>query len=45
MESDQRVIIRFLCKERVLLDNIHALLEAPFGDAAYSEYSKRRVRR
>jgi Mn-dependent DtxR family transcriptional regulator len=32
MESDQRVIIRFLCKERVSPEDILTRLEAQFGD-------------
>jgi DNA-binding transcriptional ArsR family regulator len=39
MEFDQRVIIRFLCKDRVSLEDIHAHIEAEFGDATYSEQS------
>jgi hypothetical protein len=42
MESNQKVIIRFLCKERVSPEDIHACLEAQFGDATYSERSVRR---
>jgi hypothetical protein len=45
MESDQRVIIRFLCKEHVSPEDIHAHLEAQFGDAIYNKYSERGVRR
>jgi hypothetical protein len=40
-EYDQKVIIRFLCKERVSPQDIHARLEAQFGDATYSERSVR----
>jgi hypothetical protein len=39
MEDDQRVIIRFLCKERVSPEDIHAPLEAQFRDATDSERS------
>jgi hypothetical protein len=39
MESGQRVIIRFLCKERVSSEDIHEDLEAQFGDATYNERS------
>jgi hypothetical protein len=39
MERDQRIIVRFLCKERVSPEDIHARLEAQFGDATYSERS------
>jgi hypothetical protein len=42
MQYDQRVIIRFLCKERVSSKNIHARLEAQFRSAIYSERSLRR---
>jgi hypothetical protein len=42
MECDQRVIIRFLSKKRVSPEDIHARLEAHFGDATYSERSVRR---
>jgi hypothetical protein len=42
MEYDQRVIIRFLYKERVSPENIHARLEAQFGDTTYSDRSLRR---
>jgi DNA-binding transcriptional ArsR family regulator len=45
MEYDQRVIIRLLCKERVPPEDIHARLEAQFGDATSKEYSEWRVRR
>jgi hypothetical protein len=45
MESDERVIIRFLCKERVSPEDIHAPLGAQFGDATYSEYNEWSVRR
>jgi hypothetical protein len=41
-EYDQRVIIRFLCKERVSPEDIHVRLEAQFGDATYSGRSIRR---
>jgi hypothetical protein len=41
MEYDQRVIILFLCKERVSPEEIHTRLEAQFGGITYSE---RRVR-
>jgi hypothetical protein len=44
MEYDQRVIIRFLCKERVALEDIHTRLEAQFEDITYSEYSERSIR-
>jgi hypothetical protein len=40
MEYDQRVVIGFLCKERVPAEDIHARLEAQFGDATSSEYSE-----
>jgi hypothetical protein len=42
MESDQRVIIRFLCKERVSPEDIHARLETQFGDVTDSEWSVQR---
>jgi hypothetical protein len=42
MEYDQRVIIWFLCKERVSPEDIHARLEAQFRDVIYSERSARR---
>jgi hypothetical protein len=42
MEHDQRVIIRFSCNDRVSPEEIHAHLEAQFGDATYSERSVRR---
>jgi DNA-binding transcriptional ArsR family regulator len=45
MEYDQKVIVQFLCKERVSPEDIHARLEAEFGDATYTEYSERSVRR
>jgi hypothetical protein len=45
MEYGQRVIIRFLCKERFSPEYIYAHLEAQFGDTTYSEYSERSVRR
>jgi hypothetical protein len=41
MKYNQRVIIRFLCKERISPEGFHALIEAQFGDATCSE---RRVR-
>jgi hypothetical protein len=44
MEYDQRVIIRFLCKERVSPEEIHPHLEAQLEDATYSERSIRRWR-
>jgi hypothetical protein len=40
-----KVIIRFLCKERISPEDIPARLEAQFRDATYSEYSERSVRR
>jgi hypothetical protein len=42
MEYDQRVIIRFLCKERIASEDIHVHLEPQFGDATDSERSVRR---
>jgi hypothetical protein len=42
MEYHQRIIIRFLCKERVSPEAVHAHLEAQFENATYS---KRRVGR
>jgi hypothetical protein len=42
MEYDQRIIVWFLCKERVSSEDIHARLEAQFGSAIYSERSLRR---
>jgi hypothetical protein len=42
MQCDQRVIIPSLCKERVSREDIHAHLEAGFGDTTYSERSFRR---
>jgi hypothetical protein len=42
MEYSQRVIIRFLCKERVPPADIHARLETQFGIATYSERNVRR---
>jgi hypothetical protein len=39
MESDRRVIIRFLGKERVSPEDIHARPEAQFGDAIYNEHN------
>jgi hypothetical protein len=39
MEYDQRVIIRFLYKERFSPGDIHTCLEAQLGDAIYSERS------
>jgi hypothetical protein len=42
MEYDQIIIIRFLCKERVSSQDIHARLEVQFGDATDSEQSVRR---
>jgi hypothetical protein len=39
MESDQRVIMRFLCKERISRENIHAGLKIQFEDASSSERS------
>jgi hypothetical protein len=45
MEYDQRVIIRFLCKQRVSPEDIHALLEAWLGDATCTAYSEQSVRR
>jgi hypothetical protein len=41
MEEDQKVISRFLCKEHVSPEDIHAGVEAQFEDAAYSERSVR----
>jgi hypothetical protein len=41
MENGQRVIIRFLCKERVSLEEIHIRLGIQFRDADYSERSAR----
>jgi hypothetical protein len=41
MKYDQS-IIRFLCRERVMPEDIHAPLEAQFGDITYSERSVRR---
>jgi hypothetical protein len=43
MEYDQRVIIRFLCKERASPEDIRARLEAQFGDTMHSEYSERNI--
>jgi hypothetical protein len=45
MEYDERVIIRFLCKERVSPEDIQTHLEAQFGDATYSGSNERSVRR
>jgi hypothetical protein len=42
MEYDQRVITRFLCKERVSPEEIHVRLAVQFGDATYSERGVRR---
>jgi hypothetical protein len=42
MESDQRIIIRFLCKELVSPEDVHARLEAQFEDTTYREQSVRR---
>jgi hypothetical protein len=42
MEYNHRVIIRFLCKERVSPEDMYPHLEARFGDATYSERSVRR---
>jgi hypothetical protein len=42
MGYDQRVITRFLCRECVSPEDVHALLEAQFGDAIYSERNVRR---
>jgi hypothetical protein len=42
MEYDQRATIRFLCKERVSPEDIHAHLEAQFGDDTDSEQSIQR---
>jgi hypothetical protein len=39
MEYDQRVIIRFLCKEHVSPQDVHVRLEAQLRDATYSEWS------
>jgi hypothetical protein len=39
MEYEQRVSIRFLCKEGASAKDSHARLEAQFGDAPYSERS------
>jgi hypothetical protein len=36
MEPDQRIIIRSLCKEHFSPEDIHAHLEAQFGDATSS---------
>jgi hypothetical protein len=44
MEYDQRVLIRFLCKERVSTEDTHTVLEVQFGDATHSEYSEWSVR-
>jgi hypothetical protein len=42
MKYDQRVIIRFLCKERIWPEDIHARLEGHFGDPPYRDRSVRR---
>jgi hypothetical protein len=39
MEHNQRIIIRFLCKERVSPEDIHARLETQFGDVPCSDQS------
>jgi hypothetical protein len=44
MEYNQRVIIRFLCEERVSTEDIRARLEAQLGEATYSEYNEWSVR-
>jgi hypothetical protein len=36
MNYEQRVIVRFLCKEGVLPAEIHTRVEAQFGEDAYS---------
>jgi hypothetical protein len=41
MESDQRVIIRFLCKQGIPAEDIHPRFEAQFGE---DTYGPRRVR-
>jgi DNA-binding MarR family transcriptional regulator len=41
MESDQRVIVQFLCKERVSPEDNDAHLEAQFGDATCGEWNIR----
>jgi hypothetical protein len=41
IEYDERVIIRFLCKEGVSPEDIHARPELQFRDATYSERSVR----
>jgi hypothetical protein len=42
MKYDPRLIIRFVCKERVLPEGLHACLEAQFGNVTYSERGVRR---
>jgi hypothetical protein len=42
MEYDQRVILRFLCKEGVSAQEVHLSLEVQFGEDAYSARSVRR---
>jgi hypothetical protein len=42
MECDQRVIIRFFCREGVTPDNIRDTLEAQFAKDTYSARSVRR---
>jgi hypothetical protein len=39
MGYDQRVIVRFLCKERVSPEDIHVCLEAQLGGAVHSDRS------
>jgi DNA-binding transcriptional ArsR family regulator len=41
MEYDQRTLVRFLCKDHISLEEVHARLEAQFGDAIYGERSVR----
>jgi hypothetical protein len=42
MELEQRVIVRFLCREHAEPRDIHARLSIQFGDAAYSLRSVQR---
>jgi DNA-binding transcriptional ArsR family regulator len=42
MDYEQRVIVRFLCKEGVLPAEIHTRVEAQFGEDAYSLRSVQR---
>jgi hypothetical protein len=39
MEPDPRMIIRFLCKEGVLADDIHKRFEIQFGEDARNQRS------